>query len=89
MEPLIADDPVLTEAISSLKEMECDVSMPKNLKTRLQMVSSFLKEEREVAVRVNKALAEFDDIANNPHLDQITRTQIWNIVSQLEKINGQ
>ena len=44
------------------------------------------KENMELSIKVNKAMNELDDIASDINLQAYTRTQIWNIVSSLEKI---
>ena len=76
----------VTENIDMLLE---EPSMPKNLKAKLETIKETFSQENEISITTNKALAELDDIANNPTLDQHIRTQIWNIVSLLEKVNGQ
>ncbi|MBI2138489.1 UPF0147 family protein [Candidatus Woesearchaeota archaeon] len=75
-------------ALESLRQLEDDINMPKNAKTRIHAITGILQQGEELSLRTHKALAECDEIANNPHLDQITRAQIWNIVSLLEKVNG-
>jgi len=37
-------------------------------------------------IRINKALHELEEIADDINLQPFTRTQLWNIVSILEKI---
>ena len=76
----------VTENIEILLE---EPSMPKNLKAKLEAIKETFTQGEEISITTNKALAELDDIANNPTIDQHIRTQIWNIVSLLEKINGQ
>ena len=76
----------VTENIDMLLE---EPSMPKNLKAKLETIKETFSQENEISITTNKALAELDDIANNPTLDQHISTQIWNIVSLLEKVNGQ
>lgn len=83
-----SDSEIVGMALESLKQLECDTSMPKNAKMRIQIVAGILQQQEELSLRTHKALAECDEIANNPHLDQMTRAQIWNIVSLLEKVNG-
>lgn len=75
------------ETIEKLQELENDVNMPKNIKTKIKHIINVLKEDKELSIKTNKALNELDEISNDPNLEPYTRTQIWNIVSILEKIN--
>lgn len=75
------------ETIEKLQELENDVNIPKNIKTKIKNIIKVLKEDKELSIKTNKALNELDEISNDPNLEPYTRTQIWNIVSILEKIN--
>ncbi|MDA1197377.1 MAG: UPF0147 family protein [Nanoarchaeota archaeon] len=77
------------EVIENVEMIVEEPSMPKNLKIKLNALKETFVQGGEISITTNKALAELDDIANNPNLDQHIRTQIWNIVSLLEKVNGQ
>ena len=69
--------------IGVLTELGEDSSIPKNVQEKLGEIINVLKEKIELKIRVNKALHELDEIADDPNLQQYTRTQIWNIVSIL------
>lgn len=71
------------EAISDLLE---DSSVPKNVKTKLESVSCLLKSEGDLSIKLNKALDELDELAEDTNLQPYTRTQIWNLVSVMESI---
>ncbi|MBD3355504.1 hypothetical protein GF361_06030 [Candidatus Woesearchaeota archaeon] len=75
----------IQSVISILRELEED-SVPRNVKEKIVITVSSLEEDKEVSIRVNKALHELEDIADDPNLQPYVRTQIWNIVSVLEKI---
>ncbi len=75
----------IQSVISILKELEED-SVPRNVKERIVVTVISLEEDKEVSIRVNKALHELEEIADDPNLQPYIRTQIWNIVSVLEKI---
>ena len=75
------------EVIEVLEDLEKDMSVPKNVKDQIKTTIDALKEEKDVKISVNKALHELDEIADDPNLQPYTRTQIWNIVSLLEKIS--
>jgi len=74
------------EIIEILTELEEDNTVPKNVKEKVKIVSNMLKEEGDVKIKVNKVLHELDEIADDPNLQPYTRTQIWNVVSMLEKV---
>lgn len=74
------------EIVDILEILEDDMSVPRNVKDKIKNTISFMKEEVELKIRVNKALHELDEIADDPNLEPYTRTQIWNVVSLLEKI---
>jgi len=75
------------ETIEKLEELEKDVNIPKNIKIKIEGIIDILKEDTELSIKINKALNELDEISNDSNLEPYTRTQIWNIVSILEKIN--
>ncbi len=73
----------IIEAIEEIKE---DVAVPKNVKTKLSGIIGILKEEGDFSLKVNKALSELDEIADDTNLQPYTRTQVWNLVSLLEAL---
>lgn len=65
--------------------IECDESVPRNVRTRVRNAISALEENGAVVdVKIDKALEELSEIDNDPNLSSYTRTQIWNVVSALE-----
>jgi len=77
----------IKDVIENLESLQEDSSVPKNVKERFRNTVSVLKEEVDLKIRVNKALHELDEIADDPNLEAYTRTQIWNLVSVLEKFS--
>ena len=80
------DQEQIKSIIEVLEEMQEDASVPRNVKDKLSSTIKALEEKTEVSIRVNKALHELEEIADDPNLQAYTRTQIWNVVSLLEKI---
>ena len=72
--------------IASLNEIIEDQSVPKNVRTKIQGTISSLKDEIEHSIKINRALNTLDELSNDANLQSYTRTQIWNIMSVLEKI---
>lgn len=76
----------ILEVISTLKELNEDATVPRNVRVKIEEIISSLEKEGELLIKINKALDNLDDIADDPNLQAFTRTQIWNIVSLLEKV---
>ena len=72
--------------ISSLSEIQADATVPRNVRARIESVVNTLREETELSIKVNRALNELDTIASDVNLQAYSRTQIWNIMSVLEKL---
>ncbi|MBW2966351.1 UPF0147 family protein [Candidatus Woesearchaeota archaeon] len=80
-------DDKVEEIIEILNELEEDITVPRNVKDKIKIVMNVLKEEVDLKIRINKVLHELDEIADDPNLQPYTRTQIWNVVSMLEKVS--
>ena len=72
--------------IEILEELKTDSSVPRNVKEKIGNTIVALKEKNDLKLRINKALHELDEIADDANLQPYTRTQIWNVVSLLEKL---
>ncbi len=76
----------LKAVVEALLELEEDLTVPRNIRIKINSTLSALKANGELSIRVNKALNELDDIAEDTNMQSYTRTQIWNVVSMLEKM---
>ncbi len=76
----------ITGILGALSELEQDSTVPRNIKDRIQKTMSTLQGDGELSMKIDKALQELDEIADDINLQPYTRTQIWNIVSMLEKL---
>lgn len=72
--------------IEILEELKTDISVPRNVKEKIDNTIGALKGNKDIKLRINKALHELDDVADDANLQPYTRTQIWNVVSLLEKL---
>lgn len=73
--------------IAAISELQDDNTVPKNVKERVHAVIETLKDEKlEVSIKVNKALQLLDSLSEDSNLQSYTRTQLWNVVSMLEKV---
>ena len=78
----------LVPIIEVLEELCVEGSVPKNIKAKFIEIISCLKESIETSIRVNKALHSLDEIGDDTNLQPYIRTQIWNIVSMLERVSA-
>ena len=72
--------------ISSLNEIQSDSSVPRNVRAKIESIVNTLKEDTELSIKVNRALNGLDEIASDVNLQSYSRTQIWNVMSVLEKL---
>ena len=78
-----------TNILEAIDELLEDATLPKGMKVRLEIVSHVLQEQdTEHQLKMNKALAELDEVANDANLDPYLRTQVWNLSSMLESLNA-
>ncbi len=75
----------IKQVIETLTELREDASIPKNVKLKIEGIIVSLKGGTDLSIKVDKALNALDEIANDTNMQSYTRTQIWNIVSLLEK----
>jgi uncharacterized protein (UPF0147 family) len=76
----------LNSIIELISEISEDSSAPKNIRSKMSEISKILKESTDNSMKINKALNELDEVVNDNNMQQFTRTQIWNVVSLLEKV---
>lgn len=75
----------IKQVIETLTELREDASIPKNVKLKIEGIITSLKGSSDLSIKVDKALNELDEMASDTNMQSYTRTQIWNIVSLLEK----
>ncbi|MBN1156121.1 UPF0147 family protein [Candidatus Woesearchaeota archaeon] len=80
------NDKEINEIVEALNLLVDDPGVPKNVKTSVSKIIFILGENVDLSIKVNKALHELDEVSNDTNLQPFTRTQIWNIVSMLEKM---
>ncbi len=72
--------------LSIILELQEDTSVPRNVKEKLQLCITALQDSSEISLRVDKVRHALEEISDDTNLQSYTRTQIWNISSQLEKL---
>lgn len=83
----MANANLIKDVIALLKELDGDSSVPRNVKEKIKITISVLEKDCDIKLKVNKAQHELEEIEDDINLEPYTRTQIWNIVSLLEKIS--
>jgi len=64
-----------------------DITVPKNIRKAVaDAKEKILSKEGEFNVNVMTAIYLLDDVSNDINMPFHTRTEIWNIVSELEKL---
>ena len=74
------------EVIDFLSALQEDTGVPKNVKMKIQEIVESLKDTSDISIKINKALSDLEDIAEDSNMQSFTRTQIWNVISLLEKL---
>ena len=69
-----------------LEELRDDATVPKNVRLKIEKVIEVLNNNMERSIKVSKVLNELEDVADDVNLQSYTRTQVWNVISVLEKI---
>lgn len=63
-----------------------DTSVPRNIRRAVnEAKEKILNDSGDVSVRLASAIYKLDDISNDVNMPFHTRTEIWNLVSELEK----
>lgn len=77
---------VMEAVLDELKELSGDRTVPKNVRSEADKAIGILEGGTEVNIKKASVMQILDEISNDPNLPQYTRTQIWGIVSMLEKV---
>ncbi len=82
----ILKNELLGEIISLMKELEQDTGIPSNTKEKIVNSINTLNQDIDVSVKASKVIHEMGEVSQNNNIESYTRTQLWNIVSLLEKL---
>ncbi len=65
-----------------------DRGVPRNIRGKVEEAKKKVLEsaEKELSVNISSALYMLDDISNDINMPSHTRTEIWQIISELEAI---
>ena len=87
MDKIVQQISELDVIVNSLNEVQEDATVPRNVRTQMQNIINNLKADTELPIKINKALSQLAEIANDINIQSYTRTQIWNLISVLEKLH--
>jgi len=79
---------IIKKSIDILARIVSDDSVPRNIRRAAdEAKAKLLDRDESEAVRAAYAISILDDISNDPNMPLHTRTLIWNVASQLEKVS--
>lgn len=73
--------------VEALADLETDMSVPKNVRLKINSTLESLQNGQEKRLVVNQAIYELGEIADDCNMQSHVRTQIFTIVSMLENIH--
>ena len=84
---MVDADVKLKQIESVLDQLAEDTSVPRNIRRGATDAKALLNKKADALdVRVASAIYILDELANDPNIPLHGRTQIWNIISQLETV---
>ena len=75
----------IIQALTMLKE---DEGVPKNVRAKIDIIITDLKDETDISSKIGKSLHHLDGISEDMNLPPFIRTQIYSISIMLEKLNN-
>jgi uncharacterized protein (UPF0147 family) len=61
-----------------------DGAVSKNIREILSEIKEELKDEKNIALKINAALQKTEDLSLDPNLSADVRTQLWSLTTLLE-----
>jgi len=80
------DNETLHGVLEALNELREDNTVPKNIKAKFETMITLLKEDTEDSIKINKVMHEIEQIDSDSNVEPYTRTQIFQVVSLLERV---
>jgi len=71
-----------------LDELKEDTTVPKNVRLKIENSIKILDENKEIEIKVSRVLNVLEEVAEDVNLQAYTRTQIWDLISGLEKVKN-
>ena len=78
----------IESVITVLSELKEDTTVPRNVKLKIENAIKILNDDIEMQIKVSRVLGELEEISEDANLQPYNRTQIWDTISELEKIKS-
>ena len=72
--------------LNILSEVKEDTTVPRNVRMKIENIIKLLNEDVELQIKVSKVLNVLEEVSEDVNLQSYTRTQLWDTISELEKI---
>jgi len=69
-----------------MAEVIDDRSVPRNIRAAVEDAKNSILGDDDPAVKITQAIYRLDDVSNDINMPSHTRTEIWSIISELERI---
>ena len=79
-------DENLEQIKGCIHELQEDSSTSKNVRNKVGEVLALLEADGDMSINVSKALNVLEELSDDINIESFTRTQLWNLVSLLEKV---
>ena len=79
-------DENLEQIKDCIHELQEDSSTSKNVRSKIGEVLALLEADGDMSINVSKALNVLEELSDDINIESFTRTQLWNLVSLLEKV---
>ena len=74
------------QVIEFLSNLEEESGIPKNVKAKIHEIVASLEDHDNISIKINKALSDLEEVVEDVNMQSYTRTQIWSVISLLEKL---
>ena len=83
---LIDSKTEMKTAVSFMEEILGDRGVPKNIRAAVERARQKLNAEIDLDSNLSSAIYELDDVSADINMPEHTRTTLWEIVSELERV---
>nr|EGQ39703.1 MAG: uncharacterized protein conserved in archaea [Candidatus Nanosalinarum sp. J07AB56] len=71
-----------------IERLTDDPEIPDDVSHKMREAVDELGGEGELSVRANSAASILQEIGNDPNISQHMRTEVWNLASKVENLEG-
>ncbi|MFH1586252.1 MAG: UPF0147 family protein [Candidatus Diapherotrites archaeon] len=79
-------DNELSDVADLMEEVIEDTTVPRNIRRSVDDAKQKIMSKEEIGLRITSAIYCLDDISNDINMPSHTRTEIWTIISELERL---